>query len=115
MNECPKAMTIREYIQGRARLLRVLTFGWFVLPVALIFMFPHRAKTSAILWLAVGYVAMVAIRYAIAWQTRCPRCGKSLWSVTTRATPPFSKIITYSCPKCGVSLDEPMQSPDNAQ
>jgi hypothetical protein len=75
-------MTIRDYIKGRGRLLRVLTFGWFVLPVALIFIFPERAKTSGIMWLAVGYVVMAAIRYAIAWQTRCPRCGKSLWSVT---------------------------------
>jgi hypothetical protein len=37
-------MTIRDYIKGRGRLLRVLTFGWFVLPVALIFIFPERAK-----------------------------------------------------------------------
>jgi ribosomal protein S27AE len=101
-------MTIRDYIKSRGRLLRVLTFGWFVLPVALIFIFPERAKTSGIMWLAVGYVVMAAIRYAIAWQTRCPRCGKSLWSVTMRATSPLSKIITCSCPKCGVSLDESM-------
>jgi ribosomal protein S27AE len=101
-------MTIRDYIKSRGRLLRVLTFGWFVLPVALIFIFPERAKTSGIMWLAVGYVVMAAIRYAIAWQTSCPRCGKSLWSVTMRATSPLSKIITCSCPKCGVTLDESM-------
>jgi hypothetical protein len=58
-------MTIRDYIKGRGRLLRVLTFGWFVLPIALIFIFPEKAKTSGILWLAVGYVVMAAIRYAI--------------------------------------------------
>jgi hypothetical protein len=104
-------MTIRDYVKGRGRLLQVLTFGWFVLPVALIFIFPERAKTSGILWLSVGYAAMAAIRYAIAWQTRCPRCGGSLWRVTMRAASPFGKIITYSCPKCGVSLDEPMPYP----
>jgi hypothetical protein len=106
-----RRMTIREYIKGRGRLLRVLTFGWIVLPLVPIFIFPGL-KTSWVAWLAFGYVAMVVIRYAIAWQTKCPRCRSSLWRVTMRAAAPIGTIITYSCPHCGVSLDEPMNPAD---
>lgn len=100
-------MTIREYIKGRVRLLRIIRFGWFVIPVALILIFPKWAKASGYTWIIFAYVAMVAVFYAVAWQTKCPRCSKSLREFTTRAmTPRFG--FSDSCPHCGVSLDEPM-------
>jgi hypothetical protein len=104
-------MTIREYVGRRGRLVRNLSFFWIVLPVALVFAFPVQAKTSGIAWLVVGYLAMVAVRYAIAWQTKCPRCSASLHKITMKAAGPNFGGTIDSCPHCGVSLDEPMESP----
>ena len=98
-------MTIRDYIAGRGRLVRNLSFCWFLLPVALVFIFPEQAKTSGITWLAAGYIAMVAVRYAIAWQTKCPRCGRSLLKITMQAARPRFVRALDSCPHCGVSLE----------
>ena len=103
-------MTIREYIKGRALLVRYLSFGWIVFPVVPILAFPERAKTSWIAWLAIGYVVMAAVRYAIAWQTKCPRCGTSLFRITMGIAGGSFVKSADACPHCGVSVDEPMDS-----
>jgi len=108
-------MTIREYIKGRAVLVRYLSFGWIVFPMVPIFAFPERAKTSWIAWLAIGYVLMAAVRYAIAWQTKCPRCGTSLLRITMGTAGGSFVKSADACPQCGVGFDEPLESPANAK
>jgi predicted membrane channel-forming protein YqfA (hemolysin III family) len=75
-------MTIREYIKGRGLLIRYLSFGWILLPMVPIVIFSERAKTSWIAWLVIGYVMVAAVRYTIAWQTKCRPPSVRRWPVS---------------------------------
>jgi hypothetical protein len=105
-------MTIREYIQRRVRLLRIMSFGWVLLLITLFFLSPRRIKSFGVAWILLAYVTMLTARYVIAWQTKCPRCRRSLRQFTlSPITPHFG--FSDSCPHCGVSLDELIDRPAN--
>jgi hypothetical protein len=59
-------MTIREYIQSRVRLLRIIRLGWAVVPITVILIFPKWAKTFGVYLVGFAYVAMIA-----AWSVGC--------------------------------------------
>jgi hypothetical protein len=100
-------MTIREYIQSRVRLLRIIRLGWAVVPITVILIFPKWAKTFAVYLIAFAYLAMIAASSVVASQTKCPRCNGSLREFTSKwLNPRFG--FSDSCPHCGVSIDEPM-------
>jgi hypothetical protein len=84
--------------------------------VVLLFTFvPHAHLTNNAyrVWLLVAVVPLVALRFAIPWRTRCPRCGGGLYSLVRSTSSPATDI-DHVCPHCGVSIDEPMEKSPEA-
>ena len=107
-------MTIREYIEGRAMLIRIFGCIWIVgALIVMIVVFPSISSTNTVPMLGGGLVLGLIICSGIAALTECPRCGVSLGDMTYTAAKPFTDDMPDCCPKCGVSLDEPMESPAN--
>src|ERR1700733_2376667 len=100
-------MTIREYLTKRVWLLRAVRFGWAVVPLSLIFLFPQSARPHVLYLIGPAYIAMLAVSLWIMRQTRCPLCQGSL-SEFTKKPMPARFGFSDSCPHCGVSFDEPM-------
>jgi hypothetical protein len=101
-------VTIGEYVAQRTSLIRLLSLLWFVVPVVLIFAFPVTAQTYGLEWLLFTYLLMWGICAVIAWNTACPRCHSSFFWETIRAARLWFGDTLKSCPKCGVSFEEPM-------
>jgi hypothetical protein len=95
-------MTIRQVMLWWYRSLTVVVVASAVLA------FLFAAQNHVIQALVCCVFALFA-NVLFVWRFRCPRCSTSL----------FKNIVTIlsrrpgSCPKCGVSLDEPMKSPAN--
>jgi hypothetical protein len=97
-------MTIREYIVRRGKWVGGLTVLFLV--VVLLFTFvPHAHLTNNAYraWLSMAVVPLLALRFAITWRTRCPRCGGGLSSLM-RSTRSPSTDIDHVCPHCGVNI-----------
>jgi rRNA maturation endonuclease Nob1 len=100
-------MTVRDYILRRARLgaLAAMTgalAGAFLVRFAL-----PMANQGERLAVSLAAIALfLAIRFSIAWMTRCPQCRLSLF----RAALGLFNADRYldRCPRCGLDFDEPM-------
>jgi hypothetical protein len=102
-------LTIREYIVRRGKWVNGVTLLWFV--VTLLFFFvPHPSLSTNVyrVRLLAAVVPLVTLKFAIAWRTRCPRCGGGL-SALVRSTASPKTDIDHVCPHCGVSIEEPME------
>ena len=105
-------MRIREYVQGRGRLVRLLNLRWIVGPLALLlFIVPGLNQMSIVFGALTAFFLLLVASYAIAWQTKCPRCRDRLFTLTLRAAKPSFARTPAFCSHCGVSLDEPMEGP----
>jgi hypothetical protein len=105
-------MTIREYARGQGRLIRMITLFSIILLLILGFSIrPYMERDEPLFWLMVAMIPFVVISIAIGWATRCPRCKRSLSTVVDSMVYGFGDDDV--CPYCGVSLDEPMESPAN--
>jgi rRNA maturation endonuclease Nob1 len=100
-------MTVRDYILRRARLGALAAMTGALAGVFLVrFAFP-MAKQGERLVVSLSAIALfLAIRFSIAWMTRCPRCRLSLF----RAALGLFNADRYldRCPRCGLDFDEPM-------
>ena len=102
-------MTIREYIVRRGKWANGVTL-LYVVVIALFFFVPHPhlSNNAYRVRLLAAVVPLVALRFAITWRTRCPRCGGGLSSLVRSTSSPKTDI-DHVCPHCGVRIDEPME------
>jgi hypothetical protein len=107
-------LAIREYIVRRGKWVNGVTLLFVVVVVLFtIVPHPHLSNNTYRVWLTVGVVPLMALRFAIAWRTRCPRCDGGLSSLV-RSTSSTATDIDHVCPHCGVSIDEPMEKSPGA-
>lgn len=99
-------MTIREYRYFSA-------FWFFVLMLLAFTVLPALLSKNGTGWMIVGLMPMTVGFYLIGRWTICPQCKGSLSIMTINAIVPWHGAMPGKCPQCGVSLDEPMQSPAN--
>ena len=102
-------MTIRDYVERRARLLKGI---WLVAAVAAavaVYHLPlvHRATSAAGLLLMGVCAGAILTDLTIKTLTKCPRCRWGLGSLVNKLTRRWGDRTIDVCPHCGVSLDEP--------
>jgi len=100
-------MTIREYITRRA---------WKIVWIALVaFLVLQLVVKPLSHWQYLPHVTLVYFLGAVVWtavsirRIPCPRCSQPLNAAAMVVANNRKKI--NKCPHCGVSLDEPMESP----
>jgi hypothetical protein len=103
-------MTIREYIERRANIARVVTVIWvLVVIVVALLVFPRVLAIFGTASMLVGLIPLFGLYYAIGRWTRCPRCRGSLSNTMTEVIFARAKVPD-KCPHCGVSFDAPISS-----
>jgi hypothetical protein len=103
-------MTIREYAQGRGKLLRIFSASWVGVVLILAFAVrPYLTLEDLRAWICAAMIPIFAVPMAIGWMTKCPRCNGRLSTVVYSVVRGYG--VPDSCPHCGVSLDEPMENP----
>jgi uncharacterized protein with PIN domain len=108
-------MTIREYLRGRTRLIRPLLFAWITLIALSMIVFPDLTKRWGVAWVLAWSLPAIAVLYRVFARIRCPRCNASLRSVVNTLINAKARPQIDFCPHCGVSFDEPIESPANAK
>jgi hypothetical protein len=98
-------MTIRRTLQGWYRFLWVS----LLLVGALASAWQDTGYNHAFRIGVIGFL-LASVLLLFAFGFRCPRCGGTL---VHRAPGILMRGGTSFCPKCGVSLDELRESPDN--
>jgi hypothetical protein len=96
-------MTIRQVMARSYRIFLVT-----VVACALLAAF-WLSQNQVIQGIVLCFLIMLATAL-FSWVFRCPRCRTSL---IPKLAVILSKRPSVVCPKCGVSLDEPMESPAN--
>ena len=100
-------MTIRDYIQSRARFLRPGFFAAWILMAVPLYFHPEPPYQYGV---ALGVGVLVVVLGAAWFSVRCPCCGSSLWLAAMGFVVPGSTTGPgNNCPECGVSYDEPLQ------
>jgi hypothetical protein len=109
-------MTIREYVEGRAMLVRIVGGIWIVgVMILIVIVFPDYGAHNTVLNLTGGMFLGTFVCLGIAALTKCPRCGATLRDMTYKAALPFTDEMPDCCPNCGVSINEPVDSTGNLQ
>jgi hypothetical protein len=107
-------MTIREYIQQRANLVRWAVVLWMIAMFTWQVFNPIRAHYLGQLKFVATIAPVIAFAAVIGWRTRCPRCETRFHRETWFAQRSKFWRTTYDhCTHCGGSIDEPMDSPAN--
>lgn len=99
-------MTIREYLERRAIVIRALSWIGFVSALATIYFIGVRPETlyRALFLLTTAILSTVMVLFA---RLRCPRCRQSLRKIARQIVfrkPPAANF----CPNCGASFEGPM-------
>jgi hypothetical protein len=106
-------MTIREYVERRRKLAGAVIALWVIAIVVCRWVYPsywHAHVGRGNFWFVVSMVALVAVLGLIQWHTRCPRCGATFPDRINAGRKIQLWIeISDQCPRCRVSLDEPMK------
>jgi hypothetical protein len=101
-------MTVRDYILRRARLGALAAMSGALAGAVLVrFALPVANQGERLAAILAAIALFLAIRFSIAWTTRCPRCRLSLF----RAALGLFNADGYlnRCPRCGLDFDEPMR------
>jgi len=98
-------VTIREEMQGWFRFL-----GVGLMAVGVLSGLWHPTWDNYLLREAVLGASMICVVGVSAYGLRCPRCHRFLMQHAHRF---LDNRAPYACPKCGVSIDDPADSPDN--
>jgi hypothetical protein len=110
-------ITIREYIVRRTNLGRGVVVVWMIVMMTVAGMYPsywHGRNARGGWWFFASFATVLAVLGLIQWRTRCPRCGSRFHRETYFAQRSKFWRATYDrCPRCGVSIDEPMDCPTN--
>jgi hypothetical protein len=105
-------MTIRDYIKRRFNRIVVIT----VVPVLTLFLASpfgfEKESPVTVTVLALLLFAATAILSVALLRTRCPRCSKPL-GYSALAVGVERQYVLTRCPHCGISFDEPRESPAN--
>jgi hypothetical protein len=106
-------MTIREYCANRARSVRKLAIVLGVLFLLSCSFYVTIAKVQINSWYIAGAATvLIATIMSIGMRRiRCPRCDTNLQRVAYNELAP--RLALTTCPQCNVSLDEPMNLPEN--
>jgi hypothetical protein len=106
-------MTIGEYVESRGLALRYFAIALIAVTLLLaVFVFPERFDQITSWQQALCFVPVLALYAIFSVTTNCPRCHASLGDSINAVAIPFSSTRPDRCPRCDVSFDEPMDSPD---
>lgn len=105
-------MTIREYINRRAMLIRYAALLWVIAVLLAVIVAPERYANVEVAQVVAYFLPIVAL-YALAFATRCPTCRFPFAEAILKTANPFSSEAPDNCPNCGVSFDEPVENPAN--
>ena len=103
-------MTIREYVERRATVGRiVLVLGVLVELVVLLTMFPRLVGLLGTLAFLIGLVPVLGLPYVVSRTAKCPRCRGSLSDITAQEMGPAPSKLPDRCPHCGVGIDDELR------
>jgi hypothetical protein len=101
-------MTIGEYNERRGLMLRYLSIALIAAAIAAIFMFPEYFGLITKWKEAFCFLPVLLVYGILAMTTKCPRCRAGLGESINAAAVPFSSSVPDACPRCGVTVNEPM-------
>src|SRR5688572_12214004 len=100
-------MTLREELQRRHRITRIIWWSGSVTFVVLLLLFRGRGILPPLFILAVWCALL--LYYA---HFRCPRCGARIVLQSRISGQPLSiQRIAQECSRCGLSFDTPLNEP----
>jgi hypothetical protein len=105
-------MTIREYLQRRAKLLALGIVGAWAVMAGQSFLVAQPSGPVAVAFLIAGALVFFGAILAVVFMLRCPRCNGNLGSLVAHFGPlrKMSSRQANFCPFCGVKLDDPMRA-----
>jgi hypothetical protein len=103
-------MTIRDYLKRRTRLIAAVGFaGWLLLPLSTIVV--GGGQPPVPLFVA-GFVVFGGAILALFFLVRCPKCKTTFRQLASEIAFHWgTRRRVNFCPYCGVSMDEPYDSP----
>lgn len=103
-------MTVRQFIMRRLRWFPLVLVLSIAGTVALVHWVPQTTplgRNVVYLPLVMGFIPYVQWAFGV----RCPRCGKSFMSASGEFWYYTLTAEAMECPKCGLDIDEPMDTP----
>jgi hypothetical protein len=112
-------VTIRNYINRRGWIAKGAISIWAAAVVIFCWTRKGQAVGNEVLLCVIGgWIIILAFALIVYWRTFCPRCGSHFRLVTCgigRTSYQAHHNVRNRCPRCSVSVDEPMESPDNGK
>jgi hypothetical protein len=108
-------MTIREYIESKAKQIRVLWLLSLIAVAAGIICLPQMVDRLDVYGPLVIFIPTMIVTTRIMWRAKCPRCGITLADLVGQAAARGLEAMPICCSSCSLSIDERMKDPTGSR